>query len=72
MKKNTIKAVIDRIEDNVAVLEIDHTELVLPLRILPKGSKEGNILNINISINSSDEKKQIEKIKKLQQKLKNS
>lgn len=67
-----MRAVIDRIEGNLAVLEIDgKTEIIFPLKFLPSGSQPGNILNINISLNPNAEHRQKEKIKKLQEKLKN-
>lgn len=67
-----MRAVVDRIEGNLAVLEIEgQGEIPWPLKFLPKGIKPGNILDINISLNPEAEKKQREKIKKLQEKLKN-
>lgn len=69
----TIKAVIDRIEEEFAVLELEGKgEILWPIQFLPKGTKSGNILDIAISKNITAEKKQREKIKKLQKDLKNS
>jgi hypothetical protein len=71
MNKKTIKAVIDRIEGNKVVMEAEGTyEVIFPSALLPKGFKAGNILNMNISINTADEDTQRKKIKKLQDKLK--
>lgn len=66
-----MRAVVDRIEGNLAVLEIEGGEILWPVKFLPAGIKPGNILDINISLNPEAEKKQREKIKKLQERLKN-
>lgn len=65
-----MKAVVDRIEGSLVVLEIDGNEVVFPLKLLPKGIIPGNILDISISLNPAEEKKQRDKIKKLQERLK--
>lgn len=68
-----MRAVVDRIEGNLAVLEIaGKIEITWPINLLPNGTKPGNILDINISLNPQAEKKQREKIKKLQDRLKNA
>ena len=65
-----VKAVVDRIEGKLAVLELEGKGQILwPVRFLPKGMKPGNILDITITKNLSAEKKQREKIKRLQKKL---
>ncbi len=64
------KAVVDRIEGKLAVLEIDGGDVVWPAKLLPAGIKVGNMLDIDISLNPEAEKRQREKIKKLQEKLK--
>ena len=67
-----MKAVVDRIEEGLVVLEIaGQTEVIWPLKLLPPGLKPGNILDINITLDKKTEAQQREKIKKLQQKLKN-
>jgi hypothetical protein len=68
--EKTLRAVIDRIEGNTAVIELGNEEMFLPLVLLPKNVKQGNILEIKTSINQTEEKKQIDKIKNLQKKLK--
>lgn len=66
-----MKAVVDRIETNLAVLEIEgKIEFVLPLYLLPRGTKPGNILKIAISIDKKSEKKNMQNIKKIQTRLK--
>lgn len=65
-----VKAVVDRIEGKLAVLELEGKgEIVFPIKFLPKGTKPGNILDITITKNLASEKKQREKIKRLQKKL---
>lgn len=64
-----MRAIIDRIEENLAVLEIESNEIILPLKLLPSGTKPGDILDITISLNPKAKQEQREKIKKLQDKL---
>lgn len=67
-----MRAVVDRIEGEIAVLELEGSgEILWPVKFLPKETKQGNILNIDISLNPEAEKKQREKIKKQQERLKN-
>jgi len=71
MSVKTLKAVIDRIEEEMAVLEIEGSyELVIPIKFLPENVSAGNILEINISSNPSAEEAQREKIRKMQERLK--
>lgn len=67
-----MRAVIDRIEGRLAVLEIEgEGEVLWPVKFLPNGIKPGNILDIDISLNPEAEKRQRDKIKKLRERLKN-
>ncbi|TYQ18099.1 UNVERIFIED_CONTAM: Protein of unknown function (DUF3006) [Acetivibrio alkalicellulosi] len=68
-----MKAIIDRIEENYAVVLFGEEEIKvdIPLELLPNGAKEGSWLNINFSLDSEGEKKQKEKISNLLNKLKN-
>jgi hypothetical protein len=71
MSAKTLKAVIDRIEDEMVVLEIEGSyELVIPLKFLPENVSTGNILEINISSSPGAEEAQREKIRKMQERLK--
>ena len=71
--RKSIKAVVDRIEDKLAVLELEGKgEILWPVSFLPKGTKPGNILDITIVKNPTAEKIQREKIKKLQERLKSN
>lgn len=66
-----MRAVIDRIEGDKAVLEVEGSyEVIFPVRLLPEGAKAGNILEISISLNLRAEEDQREKIRKMQEKLK--
>lgn len=66
------RAVVDRIEGKLAVLELEGKGQILwPVRFLPKKIKPGNILDITITKNLAAEKRQKEKIKKLQKRLTN-
>lgn len=71
MSTKILKAVIDRIEEDKAVLEVEGSyEVIFPVDLLPEGSAPGNILDINISLNTAAEDEQREKIRKMQEKLK--
>lgn len=69
-----IKATLDRIEDKIAVLLIrseETTEVSILLSLLPEGSKEGDILNINITKDMQETEQAKERISSLLEKLKN-
>ncbi len=66
-----MQAIVDRIEGEIAILEIEGEILIeLPKKFLPKGTREGNILKMTLEIDKIKEKKQRDKVKKLQEKLK--
>lgn len=65
-----LRAVVDRAEGRLAILEINGThQITWPLDMLPKGASAGNIFDITISENAFAEKEQRKKIKDLQDKL---
>lgn len=69
-----IKATLDRIEDKIAVLLIrseETTEVSILLSLLPEGSKEGDILNINITKDMQETEQAKERVSSLLEKLKN-
>ncbi len=69
-----IKATLDRIEDKIAVLLIrpeENTEVSILLSLLPEGSKEGDILNIDITKDMQETEQAKERISSLLEKLKN-
>lgn len=70
-KEVYMQAIVDRIEGKIAILEIEGEILIeLPKKFLPKGTREGNILKMTLEIDKIKEKKQRDKVKKLQEKLK--
>lgn len=65
-------AVIDRIESDIAVLELMGGYIIeIPITYLPEDSKDGKVLKVRIDFDKEEEKKRIKKIKALQEKLKN-
>jgi len=50
-----IKAVIDRIENEVAILFLEGWDeaILLPKKFLPRGSKEGEILSVQIDLDKT-------------------
>lgn len=67
-----IRATIDRVEGVLAILLLENEEKTInwPLRFLPKGIKEGDILRVNLSIDEKVTEEQREKIMGLIEKLK--
>lgn len=68
------KATLDRIENNIAVLLVRPEETVrlnTPLSLLPEGSKEGDILRINITKDEQETKLTKEQVSSMLEKLKN-
>jgi hypothetical protein len=65
-----VRVVVDRIEGEIAVLEVEGEGIVeWPVKFLPRGIREGNILDVEFEINSEAEATQRAKISKLQQEL---
>ena len=65
-----MRGVIDRIEEKIAVIELeDRSQVLFPAKRLPKGAEEGSVLKIDITYDREATKRQREKIKKLQEKL---
>ncbi|MBU1077154.1 MAG: DUF3006 domain-containing protein [Spirochaetes bacterium] len=66
-----MQAIVDRIEGKIAVLEIEGEALIeCPKKFLPKGTKEGTILNVSFQIDKVKELQQKEKVKALQERMK--
>lgn len=67
------KFIVDRIEDDKAVLECENGEMVtLELKSLPKNIKEGDVMNFQQNsyfLNSAETKARQEKIKNLMNSL---
>ncbi len=68
-----MKAVIDRLEGDLAVLLFGEEEIKVdfPLALLPHGVKEGSWLKVSFEMDLKGEQKQREKIEGLLQKLRN-
>ncbi|MGI6113658.1 MAG: DUF3006 domain-containing protein [Mahellales bacterium] len=68
-----MRAVVDRIENGQAVVLFgdDEIKVDIPVRFLPEGIKEGNILRVEFTIDKEAERKQREKISQLLDSLKN-
>lgn len=70
----TIKTTLDRIENTIAVLLVrpeETTKINIPVSLLPEGSKEGDILNINITKDVQEAEQTKERVSSLIEKLKN-
>lgn len=68
-----MKATIDRIEDRLAVILIGDDgsiKLNVPLVLLPKGAKEGDILDISIKMDERETAEAKERVTSLIDKLK--
>jgi len=61
--------VIDRIEGDWAVVEYGSLVFNLPRQLLPKQVKEGDVINLQISILSAETKKRAESIEHLSKEL---
>jgi len=65
-----IRVVVDRIEGELAVLEVEGEGWVeWPVKFLPRGTREGSILDTEFILNREAELRQRAKVSKLQQEL---
>jgi len=64
--------IIDRMEENWAVIEFNDITFNLPLEILPPGIKAGDVLNISITVDENATRKRREDIEKLARELFNN
>lgn len=54
-----MKVIIDKFEGNCAIVEIDEGSFAcLPAELVPKGAKEGSVINICLDENASLEREQ--------------
>ncbi len=61
---------IDRIEGDLAVIIFDQGgEFIIHTDYLPKGWHEGSIVKIGITLDKAEEKKRLEEVKGLQDRL---
>jgi hypothetical protein len=67
-----LKAVVDRIENQTAVVLFgdEETAVNIPLVLLPEGTKEGSFLKVTIDLDLDGEEAQREKISSLLDRLK--
>ncbi len=59
--------VLDRIEGNFAVIEHESSTFNVPVSLLPKGAREGDILRFRIEIDTSATATRREKMRSLLQ-----
>ena len=66
-----MKAVVDRIENQIAVVLVgkDEIQLDVPLRLLPEGTREGSHLTIAFELDKDSEEKKRQEISSLLDKL---
>lgn len=61
--------IIDRFEGDYAVIEYNNSTFDLPRSLLPNDAKEGDVLNISITIDQDKTKQQKENVTKLMEDL---
>lgn len=61
--------IIDRFEGDYAVIEYNNSTFDLPRSLLPKNAKEGDVLNISMTIDREKTKQQKDKVTKLMEDL---
>ncbi len=68
-----VKAVIDRIEGNIAIVLMgdDEIQVDIPKTSLPKGCKEGDWLTVSFELDPKETSDRKERISQLLSKLKN-
>lgn len=65
-----VRAIVDRIEEDLAVLEVGGEGSVeWPVKFLPQGLKEGNVLDVDFRINRKAEAEARAAISDLQRQL---
>lgn len=63
-----MKWIIDRIENNIAVCELENGEMLdVKISALPKGIQEGDVINLSVDETETNERK--ERIDKLMNSL---
>ncbi len=63
-KELKMNFIIDRIEENFAVVELEDKNMInMPIELLPSGAKEGDVLSIVIDKNETEaRRRRIEKL----------
>lgn len=59
-----MKWIIDRIENNIAVCELENGEMLdVKISALPKGTKEGDVIKLSVDeIETNERKERIDKL----------
>ncbi len=63
--KSFIEAIIDRFEDEYAVILIGNEELVIKKNLLPENIKRGDVINISFNIDKKTTMQKKNEVKKL-------
>ncbi|MDD5067225.1 MAG: DUF3006 domain-containing protein [bacterium] len=67
-----MQAVIERIEGNIAVLEIEgKVQIELPVKFLPRGVRDGTVLKMSFEIDRISGQERGDKAREIQERLKN-
>ena len=69
-----MKATVDRIENDIVVMLIrpdEKHDITIPIKYLPDGTKEGDILNLNFEIDRKETEDAQKRVGNLIEKLKN-
>lgn len=64
------KVIVDRIEGDLAVLELpDGGQATLPTRLLPRGLHDGAVLDVAVTLDAADEARRRAEVEELQRRL---
>ena len=70
--KKKIQVVVDRIEDNIAIIELpDMNSIDIDIKYLPSKTVEGSVIDVTFELNDIDKNKIIDEVKQLQNELLN-
>lgn len=59
-----MKVIIDRFEEDYAIVELENKKMIsMPKELIPKGAKEGMVINISIDLDETKKREVI--LKKL-------
>ncbi len=61
--------IIDRFEEDRAVIEYEGGSFSLPRRFLPPGAREGDILRLNVVVDAEETARRRNRIKRLEDEL---
>lgn len=71
MKNKDIRGIIDRLEDDTAVILIgdEEKEVNIPISYLPSNISEGDVIEISLNVNKEETAKRAQKIKKFMERI---